>query len=461
MKEKIISYRSVTLLFSLVLASFSFGQLRDVKWEPWQTMPCFNGISVSVLNMGYGKEAGGYLWGIRIRNDYSTPVRLSFKLTIGEENKSSSDFRVTGLLKKGEVWTDGGDVFTANLYKSPSKEYFVVLDKVCFDGMKCGGNDECYADCDAVPGKPNQPCGLNNTANKKNTPVETEEWQAEGNNGQKIKITKLEDTLTMDLMGQYFSFNKISPDEYKYSSGDLIATVVMLSEKRLLYSFKNLTHSEYNYDIFYKRISTSPVNKKVFSGNAAGNFEDCLWSSLDGSTMKYRLIKTDGGYLLTDQYNTPNYSSAFSKVGENQYQYLQKSYGTAADILRTLSIVNDYLFEINSVGGQHPGMPVGSYKATYLCLTALENAGKWTGVNNPNDVVNIMKDENGAYVRLFNEAPFYYSKIDEGVYQYNEGGTCAECRRFVVRFTANDHITVELYNRGQMTDHKEFVRSDK
>ncbi len=124
-------------------------------WSSWQQVKCFKGLFYSVRTWGYSNNAKGYLWGIRFRNDYDKPITFSYKLSIGEDIKSDNGFDVTSRLKPGEIWTDGGDVFTAKLYQNASTNYWSKVIRVCFGDKPCNSN--CFAGCDVVEGKPNQP----------------------------------------------------------------------------------------------------------------------------------------------------------------------------------------------------------------------------------------------------------------------------------------------------------------
>lgn len=445
---------SATLIIFIIFLFFTkniFGQLRDVKWEPWQTMPCYQGISVSVLNMGYGKEAGGYLWGIRIRNDYNIPVRVNYKLTIGEENKISSGFMTSGLLKKGEVWTDGGDVFTANLFKSPSKEYFVALDKVCFDGMKCGGTDECYADCDGVPGKPNQPCGINDNAankNKKIQPSEIEEWQQE-NNGQQIKLVKGDNELIETLSnGQSFIFKKIDGDEYKYTSvsGQIEVSIKFINNRtRLIHSFKNLSNSSYNHDDFYNRLSSSSVNKKIFAGKVKSIEGDCIIWQGERDNQKFKLkIAADGIYTAAaagDFSSTPTWPSA----GNGTY-VKQNGHSTY-----TLSFVNEKRYGV-SINGNVPDY--------YNCISDLDNADEWVNVKD-NGVVKLAIEDGGV---LFNGSGniIFYPSIGKDTYQTSDRPCNPDCYKTIIRITGKNSFSVDYTNlQGQINRTDDYVRRNK
>ena len=170
MKEK--PYLSgLAILFAIVFSfTHSFAQ-GNGKWSSWESMPCYQGISVSVVNMGHSANAGGYLWGIRLRNDYSKPVTFRYRLSIGEKNESMEGGDAVWKLKPGEIWTDGDDKFTAKLYQSSSAEFNCFIWNVCFGDAKCSGAAGCYAQCDDSKGQENQPCGLEKTTEVKTRPV--------------------------------------------------------------------------------------------------------------------------------------------------------------------------------------------------------------------------------------------------------------------------------------------------
>ena len=79
-------------------------------------------------------------------------------------------YSVADKLGAGKEEIDGKDLFTAISFQSSSDDWTVMIGEVCFDRMRCGGEDECYAECDKdveIP-KPNQPCGLSAAASPTN-----------------------------------------------------------------------------------------------------------------------------------------------------------------------------------------------------------------------------------------------------------------------------------------------------
>lgn len=161
------------IVFSLSIPQTIFSQSPG-KWGPWETSTCYQGISFSVLNMGFSKNAGGYLWGIRFKNNYPAPLQFKYKMTIGEESKTKQGYWQIKKIKPGEVWTEGKDAQSAKMYNSSSGEYFVYFDYVCFGDINCWEDGKCYAECDEESGKPNQPCGFA-SADKKTANIKSEE----------------------------------------------------------------------------------------------------------------------------------------------------------------------------------------------------------------------------------------------------------------------------------------------
>ncbi|MBK6827754.1 MAG: hypothetical protein IPG86_13205 [Chitinophagaceae bacterium] len=166
--------KTTFIVFSIFLALHSFGQSKSPKWKPWSVHRCYKGLSVSVLELGYNKEAGSYLWGIRVRNDYPVTVSLSLRLLINKEKPNGT--KKIYNLGPGQIWTDGENASTATAYNSYSTLWTLEIGNVCFDGMRCGGDDDCYADCDLVNRNVNQTCEARlNHVNQTTSPSEQKE----------------------------------------------------------------------------------------------------------------------------------------------------------------------------------------------------------------------------------------------------------------------------------------------
>ncbi len=220
----------VLVAFVLLLQQTnSQAQIKDVKWETWMQHQCYKGLSVSVLNRGPAKDAEGYLWAVRIRNDYDIAVTFKYDLTIGTE-KIKGGTRTADKLKPGETLTDGGDVATAHLFKTSSNEWAVGLGELCFDDMRCGGDDDCYAGCDSIERKAYQPCGLQTQSP---ATIKSGVWISMAGTKSEIqsKIALTESGLIFTRSGISFVFAKTSETEYEWIQG---------KEYRL--KFKDPTH---------------------------------------------------------------------------------------------------------------------------------------------------------------------------------------------------------------------------
>lgn len=215
-REKLFQFILVAFIL-LLLQTNSHAQIKDAKWEPWIQHPCYKGLSVSVLKMGFAKEAEGYLWGARIRNDYDTAVTFKFDLTIGNE-KIRGGIRAVNKLKPGETWTDGGDSTTANIFKTSSDDWSIGLGNLCFDGLRCGGDEDCQAACDIVEKKINQPCGQQVSTGAE---IQPGVWISMARSKSEIqaKIELVKGGLVFTRSGISFEFAKISELEYVWVRG--------------------------------------------------------------------------------------------------------------------------------------------------------------------------------------------------------------------------------------------------
>lgn len=250
--------------------------------------------------MGFSQEARGYLWGIRFRNDYETPVSFNYKLTIGEESRSKTGFQPTRVLRKGEVWTDGADLSTAKLFNSSSTEYFIYLDKVCFDGMQCGGVDECYADCDRVLGKPNQPCGIGSSSSDRpervSTPVDegkptsiNGKWEKE-DKSHTFEIELVSDGLILkNIDGRRFGFKKVAPDAYRLGDGPKFIVLKILNDNRFSYWDTG------NLIGYYNRVVDGEVPPKLtFDGDWVNESSDLTrWITVLSETGQTLFLKAN------------------------------------------------------------------------------------------------------------------------------------------------------------------------
>jgi hypothetical protein len=155
------------ILFMLIIAFQCFKNVKifaQARWSNPNRHECYKGITFSTVN--HGKGGTGYLWGIRIKNNYSRPVQLEYRLIVGGEQYAGGGFQVTRWLNSGEEWKEGEGLFTALLFKNNSSSYVVEIQEVCFNKEK-GCFNNCYAKCDN--GSPNQPnCNGNSNITSNN-----------------------------------------------------------------------------------------------------------------------------------------------------------------------------------------------------------------------------------------------------------------------------------------------------
>lgn len=141
------------LLFFFAIASSAncFSQ----EWSEWKSFDCHPALYYSFANYGYSKDAGGYLWGVRFKNGYTSSLSFAYKINIGEkvDVKNKNTFLVTPEIEPGGIFTDGGSMFTAHLFQNPSSNAEIAGDDVCFNRAQCAYY-RCFARCDQ--GSPRQ-----------------------------------------------------------------------------------------------------------------------------------------------------------------------------------------------------------------------------------------------------------------------------------------------------------------
>lgn len=287
-------------LFLLAFPQIMFSQRLNEPWSNWEYHPCFAGLAVSTKNMGYNNDNKAYYWGVRIRNDYPKAVTFSYLFSVGGEkdNAEKTVYQPTRVLKPGEIWTEGADPFTAIMFKSSSPSWRLKIIDVCFEGMNCGGANNCYAGCDVVDKKINQPCGMEG-AQEKRTPNQNNgtagqeqinnssliegEYMSEGgsaNSGVLLyKYTAADykgpELWFMDDNGKYYQFSKQKGDYYAEENGVWYRLKIKgqgklcrqtLTEELTVKSeqcFNLVSADDYNKDNFKSGSYTSEIDKKT------------------------------------------------------------------------------------------------------------------------------------------------------------------------------------------------------
>lgn len=129
------------ILLFLLCARMSFAQENG---ETTFEHPCFKQLLVTVKNYGYLKDNGAYGWGIKITNNYKTPVSFTYALVVGDDSRGSG--QPTYVISPGETWSSDWGRLTLLLKKSSSTEFKVPVWNLCFKGYDC--SEENYFDCD-------------------------------------------------------------------------------------------------------------------------------------------------------------------------------------------------------------------------------------------------------------------------------------------------------------------------
>jgi hypothetical protein len=137
----------IITLFILLFSTLKISAQEFTEPEPDKN--CYQGLRISWAKKLYSEKTGEYLYYFRIFNHYPKPVKFDVWFKVGDQTISRS----TGMIPKDGKWSDA-----MNLFKSSETPSYYI-DNVCFEGMKCGGKDDCYAKCDLEKEKINQPCG--------------------------------------------------------------------------------------------------------------------------------------------------------------------------------------------------------------------------------------------------------------------------------------------------------------
>lgn len=129
------------LLLFLVCTGITFAQENgEITFEH----SCFKQLLVTVKNYGYLKDNGAYGWGIKIKNNYKTPVSFTYALVVGDEKRGNG--QPTYVIEPGDTWASDWGKLTLLLKNSSSTEFRVAIWGLCFKGYDC--SDENYFDCD-------------------------------------------------------------------------------------------------------------------------------------------------------------------------------------------------------------------------------------------------------------------------------------------------------------------------
>ena len=311
---------------SVLLFSTNSQAQEPGDWTEPKDHPCYQGIKISVANMGQSKDPVGYRWGIRFFNaKYNLPVSFKYKLSIGEKVSSKEEWKSVSI-GKGDNYSDAHDKFTAWIYPSSSETWYVYIWDVCFDGMRCGGEDECFAECDKTAGKENQLCGLseeykptpgaNQPSLLEGTAVAPEEepdedkgpadkWEADDKTGE-LQVIKKEDGLLVKLGGEkeYRFFKKIGDKTYRHEAGKDFDIIKFSTDDKFSYWHNGELQNHYTL------VTEDDGESKVRSG---------IWTK-GLSNAKVKITVTKEGLTYHSINSVDDGSPFFKRVSSTEYR---------------------------------------------------------------------------------------------------------------------------------------------
>lgn len=448
------------------------------EWSKPLTHPCFQGIMISVVNMGKGSGDNDYLWGIKFKNNYDVPVTFKYKLSIGEKITSKYGGNEAPLKRKGDqndTRIDGNDKFTAKLYHNSSEEWYLYVWDVCFDGMRCGGADECFADCDKDKDypKPNQPCGLSsspslNAPEINNEPKEMSGKQAagpkkEGDETPDIGETsnwvrddkKVEVNMGKTEKGIYWKrknnkkytfFEKLPSGAYRYEVGKDTYIIQFVSATKIQFSENGTVTNHYNL----VTDEEDDGDSKVRSG---------IWTN-GGDKFKIT-VKEDG--LTYDRINDEctNCSKFFKKISATEY----RRYDPDGILFCTLKLKEDK--KLHYTCNDKPDSYVGMGELTFI---SADEETKPAAETNGDDKYNfkgttIWKDEiENTYTYSL------YAIIDSGLYDVKEGGnpsdipwnwSSVEVKKYALYHKTTPDVYEWKVNHSKSSYYIVFLSNDK
>lgn len=477
------------LVISLALLSTATVAQKDVKWTEPMAHPCFYGLKISVLNMGYQDAPKAYLWGVRITNKYRRAVTFRYRLVVGSE--ANGGYGVAWKLAPGASWTEGGDVFTGNRFQSPSANWKLTVSQVCFDEENCGGTNECYAECDRILGNEYQPCdgkydpskgqqqsadimGTAEAPGEKKTDKgfsgEFEEWRQEG---KEIKLT-----IGQDNNGIYWKkkenespvlFKNIRPGTYRYEAGSDFFIIKFESDNRI--SFWNngsllgyfIKPEEKKNETVKKEESkkpTVPENKVSSAGNESITIEGDYWHA--GTALEPLKVKiVNGGINISGIYDNNN-ASFWKKIGDLEYQSPPRPID---GITSRLKFINSNTFITLEPANGESNAPI--ITSCYSKGSLWSKAEKWIN-NNPADSPDYLMlyiNNDGLYQMFssdYNKLNYFHQKVGTDVYRRSENPDNPNYFAVIYKITSPTTLTIEYTgSNGQVQATKFFTKASK
>ena len=439
-----------TLFIHSVTATFA---QKDAKWTEPQPHPCFYGLKISVVNMGYFVY---YNWGVKITNHYRTPVTFKYKLIVG--GKPYPHYSVAFKLKPGQTHTEGTNHFNSISFENnPSADWSVAISEVCFDGNTCGGANECYAECDQIQGNENQPCD-NNKPKKEpalmngiaSSPDDQKtnkgyagtftEWQQEGKN---VKLT-----IGQDDNGIYWKknvneppvlFKNIRQGTYRYEVGTDFFIIRFESDNRI--SFWN-NGSLLGYFTKPEEKKKETANKEPDIKSAESSIEDEYWGNGTlYSPMKIKIVSGGINLVWIDPY-VPVIN--FYKVGDNQYQSNKVPNFT-------LKIINSKRFE---------------YGGIYSKSSLVSKAEKWINKDPATKSFPFKMlyfDNDGVYdIYSGLKVIYFLDKINSTTYMRSDRPCNPDCFKTIYTLTNSTTLKIEYTNLyGQVTQTEYYTKESQ
>jgi hypothetical protein len=219
----------IAVIFTVIILQLpSAKMLAQMQYSEEKPVECYLGFTFSWSN--YKNSEGIYVYYFRVFNHYTKAAKFDCYFTVG--GKTLNRGPIGMVPANGGKYGDGMNEFESG--EVPT----CVIENVCFEGMKCGGEDRCYARCSTVdePNEPVIPCGMklkqdetepkpvqkNEDGQKKETSVdysgEYTKWEGETNKAMSLTIGETEAAIFVKHVSGAAPriYKAIIPGVYKY-----------------------------------------------------------------------------------------------------------------------------------------------------------------------------------------------------------------------------------------------------
>ena len=451
----------ILIFFSILFqATISHAQ-EPGTWSTPKMHPCYQGISISVVNFG-SDNRGGYSWGIKFFNDkYQTPVSFKYKLSIGEKITSKDAWLAVWKLGNGKSHSDAHDKSTAWTYQSSSEEWFVYLWDVCFDGMQCGGADECFAECDKVEGKENQLCGLSDqykptpgsnqlsllSGNASAPVVDHNAEAAKGtaskwltdNKEDELQIVKTEDGLLVKRKGEkdFKLYKKIGDKTYRLEEGKEFFIIKYSSDNKFGYWNTGVLENYYSL-VAEEEVGAGKVRSGIWTGGTGGNV---------------KITVQENGLIYHSINSVDDGSPFYKKISATEYRRDNADGITFC----TLKLKEDN--KLHYTCSDKPGAYIAISELTFLSADeeGKPDIGETTNWIRDDKKVQIEmgKTEKGIYWRRKGDKDYiYFFKVPGGNYRYE-----TEKVFYLLQFVSE--TKVNFLDNGGVVNYYTLVAADE